>query len=300
MRYTAIVLAAGKGKRMNTDVSKQFLELNGKPVLYYSLEAFEKSSIDQVILVTGEEDLAYCRKEIVEKYQFQKVVKIIAGGKERYDSVWKGLQAAQEMEICADGTIAGKRIEKEIEIGSDGNHAEKGLEQGIGSKNENRTEIKNRIEIEIRNGIVRNEEQYIFIHDGARAFLDQDTIQRCMEDVRISQACTAAVPVKDTIKQVDAALLGIETPDRSTLWTIQTPQVFKQDLIYAAYEKLNTELQEGCAPKVTDDTMVLEYYQKVQAHMVMGSYYNIKITTPEDLIFGKAILAHREKYENEA
>lgn len=314
MRYTAIVLAAGKGKRMNTDVSKQFLELNGKPVLYYSLEAFEKSSIDQVILVTGEDDLAYCQKEIVEKYQFQKVVKIIAGGKERYDSVWKGLQAAQEMENCADGLIAGKWIEKEIEVTTDGNYAGKEIEQGIEkeirkkiekrteitSEIEKGTEIKNRTEMKSRNEIGSKDEHYIFIHDGARAFLDQDTIQRCMEDVRISQACTAAVPVKDTIKQVDAALLGVETPDRSTLWTIQTPQVFKQDLIYAAYEKLNTELQKGCAPKVTDDTMVLEYYQKIQAHMVMGSYYNIKITTPEDLIFGKAILAHREECENKA
>lgn len=90
---TAIVLAAGSGKRMGTKVQKQYLELAGKPILYYSLQAFEDSPlIDDIILVTGEEQIAYCKDEIIEKYQISKVRKIIAGGKERYDSVWNGLQ----------------------------------------------------------------------------------------------------------------------------------------------------------------------------------------------------------------
>ena len=90
---TAIVLAAGSGKRMRTKVQKQYLELVGKPILYYSLQAFEESPlIDDIILVTGEEQIAYCKEEIVEKYQISKVRKIVAGGKERYDSVWNGLQ----------------------------------------------------------------------------------------------------------------------------------------------------------------------------------------------------------------
>lgn len=229
MLYTAIVLAAGKGKRMKSDVSKQFMELNGKPVLYYSLAAFEKSRVDQIVLVTGQDDIEYCRKEIVEKYGFGKVAGIIAGGKERYDSVWRGLQAAKDSD-------------------------------------------------------------YVLIHDGARAFIDQDTIERCMQDVLISQACVAAVPVKDTIKVVDKSLLGLETPDRSMLWTIQTPQVFEGHLIYEAYRRLSLELEAGTAPSVTDDTMVAEYYMGISSHMVMGSYYNIKVTTPEDLVLGKAIL----------
>lgn len=214
---------------MKSDVSKQFLELNGKPVLYYSLTAFEKSRVEQVILVTGEQDIEYCRKEIVQKYGFQKVAKIVAGGRERYDSVWHGLQAAE---------------------GCD----------------------------------------YVLIHDGARAFIDQGTIERCMQDVIKSRACAAAVPVKDTIKMVDSNLLGLETPDRSALWTIQTPQTFEYSLIYGAYKKLAQELESGNAPTVTDDTMVAEYYMGIHAHMVMGSYYNIKVTTPEDLVLGSAIL----------
>lgn len=95
-RCTAIVLAAGQGKRMGTEVQKQYLELKGKPVLYYSLAAFEESPIiDDMILVTGAEQISYCQKEIVEKYGFSKVAAITAGGAERYLSVRQGLQAME-------------------------------------------------------------------------------------------------------------------------------------------------------------------------------------------------------------
>lgn len=90
---TAIVLAAGSGKRMGTKVQKQYLELEGKPVLYYSLWTFQCSPlIDEIILVAGEEQISYCEKEIVEKYGISKVRCIVAGGKERWNSVWNGLQ----------------------------------------------------------------------------------------------------------------------------------------------------------------------------------------------------------------
>ena len=92
-RTAAIVLAAGRGSRMKSKIQKQYLLLKGKPVLYYSLKAFEESFIDEIILVTGEEEIEYCRKEIVEKYGFTKVSHIVTGGKERYHSVFCGLQA---------------------------------------------------------------------------------------------------------------------------------------------------------------------------------------------------------------
>lgn len=94
----AIVLAAGQGKRMESKRQKQFLLLNGRPLIAYSLKAFEESSIDQIILVTREEEISYCRKEIVEKYGFSKVAAVIAGGKERYHSVYEGLKAVREAE----------------------------------------------------------------------------------------------------------------------------------------------------------------------------------------------------------
>lgn len=96
-KCTAIVLAAGQGKRMGTKVQKQYLEVEGKPVLYYSLHVFAQSEIvDEIIIVVGEGQEEYCRHEIVEKYHIGKVKKIVQGGAERYDSVWNGLQEAAD------------------------------------------------------------------------------------------------------------------------------------------------------------------------------------------------------------
>ena len=101
-RTTAIVLAAGSGKRMQSNVAKQFLPIGGKPVLCYSLEAFEQSDyVDEIILVAGAEGLKTC-KEIVEQYGYTKVSAIVLGGKERYHSVWNGLCAAGAEEDSAE------------------------------------------------------------------------------------------------------------------------------------------------------------------------------------------------------
>ena len=97
-KVIAIVLAAGQGKRMHSQVAKQFLILEDKPVVYYCLKAFEQSSVDEIILVTGEGQVDYCKREIVDLYHMNKVVKIIEGGKERYDSVFQGLIHAETAE----------------------------------------------------------------------------------------------------------------------------------------------------------------------------------------------------------
>lgn len=98
-RVTAIVLAAGQGKRMQSKIQKQYLLLDGKPLLYYSLKAFEQSSVDEIILVVSKDMVQYCEREIVAQFGFQKVVKIVEGGKERYHSVYEGLKAASDAEI---------------------------------------------------------------------------------------------------------------------------------------------------------------------------------------------------------
>ena len=92
-RTAAVVLAAGSGKRMGTAVHKQYLLIKDRPVIYYTLQAFEDSEVDEVILVTGADEVDYCRREIVEAYRFKKVRDVVAGGKERYDSVYEGLKA---------------------------------------------------------------------------------------------------------------------------------------------------------------------------------------------------------------
>ena len=95
-RCRAVVLAAGSGKRMRSSQKKQFIQLCGIPVIGYSLHVLEKSVVDEVVLVASPDDLDYCRREIVEKYHFSKVKRIIAGGKERYHSVAAGLECLGE------------------------------------------------------------------------------------------------------------------------------------------------------------------------------------------------------------
>lgn len=90
-KISAIIVAAGKGTRMKADCPKQFIEVLGRPILYYTLKAFEQSEVDEVIVVTSESYVEYVKTEIVEKYNLQKVVQVIAGGNERYESVYRGL-----------------------------------------------------------------------------------------------------------------------------------------------------------------------------------------------------------------
>ena len=232
MRTTALVLAAGQGKRMGSSVHKQYLLLRGKPVLYYSLKAFEDSRIDDIVLVVGKDEQTFCRKEILEKYGFHKVKAIVEGGRERYHSVAKGIQA-----VCWAC-------------------------------------------------------DYIFIHDGARPFVNEEMIDRALGEVQRSRACVVGMPVKDTIKISDEMGYVSDTPARARVWQVQTPQVFDRKLIAEAYEKLLAEEAELLAGgiSVTDDAMVVEYFMKIPVKLIPGSYKNIKITTPEDLKIAEILL----------
>ena len=94
MKIDAVVLAGGRGVRMGSRTPKQYMDIKGKPMLYYSLAAFEESFVDNVILVCNEGEEDHCRKEIVIKYGLNKVNKIVSGGKERFDSVYNGIMAS--------------------------------------------------------------------------------------------------------------------------------------------------------------------------------------------------------------
>lgn len=106
-KMIAIVLAAGAGKRMNSKVAKQYIELNGKPVLWYALNAFSKSErVSDIVLVVGAGEETYVKKEIVEKYGFTKVSLICEGGAERYLSVWNGLQGIKTAGLLKNSYVA--------------------------------------------------------------------------------------------------------------------------------------------------------------------------------------------------
>lgn len=129
--------------------------------------------------------------------------------------------------------------------------------------------------------------ELVLIHDGVRPFVDEDIIKRTIRGAEKSRACTAAVPVKDTIKVIGEDNLSIETPDRSKLWAIQTPQAFDYKLVLKAHETAQKEGFNG-----TDDTMLVEHIGH-RVKVIMGSYMNIKITTPEDIIFAEAIISRK-------
>lgn len=128
--------------------------------------------------------------------------------------------------------------------------------------------------------------RYVFIHDGARAMVDEAIIRRGYADVQAYGASVAAVPAKDTIKIADKDAFVCDTPKRSQTWVIQTPQVFDYACIRAAYE----EVLESGADDITDDAMILERTRKHRVHLYMGSYTNIKVTTPEDIGFAEQLL----------
>ena len=215
---------------MNSKVHKQYLNIQDRPVLYYSLKEFEDSAVDEIVLVVGKGEEEFCRKEIVEKYGISKVKTIVAGGKERYHSVFEGLKQAKDAD-------------------------------------------------------------YVLIHDGARPFINQDIIRRCMDEVQTYQACVVGMPVKDTIKIADEDGYAKQTPDRKNVWMIQTPQTFSYQLIYEAYE----EMLKSEDATITDDAMVLERVKGKKSKLIEGSYRNIKITTPEDLLIADIYLQNPEK-----
>ena len=222
----AIIVAGGKGTRFGSSLPKQFLELNGKPVLLYTLEAFFRYSENiTVILVLPEEDMPAWKK-IAHEHGFQKPVILQAGGATRFQSVKKGLQL-----ISGDGIVA--------------------------------------------------------IHDGVRPLVTSGIIGSSFTFARTHQSAIATVRLKDSLRVLDdaASVSQSKAVDRSLFRMIQTPQTFHVSLIRKAYE-----IAED--PTLTDDASVAER-AGYPVYLFEGSYENIKITTPEDLVIAEALLSRR-------
>ena len=130
-------------------------------------------------------------------------------------------------------------------------------------------------------------EGWIAVHDGARPFAGTEVFERTLQAAQQTGAAIAAVPVKNTIKVVDADGFVVNTPQRSSLMAVQTPQIFKAQLLQRAYGEENLK---GAA--VTDDASLVERLG-VKVAVALGSYENIKITTPEDLLLAEKICADR-------
>ena len=230
---SVIVAAAGMSNRMGSKINKQFISINNKPILAHTLEKFEKCKyVDEIIVVAKEEEIDYCRKEIIKKYNFNKVSKIVRGGKERQDSVYNGILALNE----------------KIDI--------------------------------------------VVSHDGARPFVKLENIIEGIKGAVEYGACVVGVPVKDTIKFVGNSEIVDKTPKRDMLWAAQTPQCFKKEILMEGYIKAIEDEFIG-----TDDSSFVERLG-INVKMIMGSYENIKITTPEDLILAESILKDKNAIFN--
>ncbi|MBP1708371.1 MAG: 2-C-methyl-D-erythritol 4-phosphate cytidylyltransferase [Deltaproteobacteria bacterium] len=225
MKVTAVIVSAGIGQRFMDGKKKQFLPLAGKPVLAHTLDPFERCPlVNAVVLVVGQEDMDFCLKEIVEKYQYKKISRIVPGGKTRQESVKNGVGAVPE----------------DVEM--------------------------------------------VVIHDGVRPFVTREMIEESVRSAIRFQAVVVATPVKDTIKTVDAGGSIRETLDRNSLWQVQTPQTFRTRIIRDALRKAAEDGFLG-----TDDASLVER-MGINVHVVQGSYANIKITTPEDLLLATFLL----------
>ncbi|MDO5332159.1 MAG: 2-C-methyl-D-erythritol 4-phosphate cytidylyltransferase [Bacillota bacterium] len=224
----AIVPAAGAGKRLGLGINKAFAMLQGAPLIVHCLKMLQETELVKraiVVLAPAEvEEGQALLQSYQDKYFAELPFVVVAGGKERQDSVANGLAAVTEIDC------------------------------------------------------------YVAVHDGARPFAGKLVFERTLAAAKEQGAAIAAVPVKDTIKVVDADGVVTATPARSSLVAVQTPQIFEVGLLKQAYAYLAEN-----PTAVTDDASVVELLGH-KVVVAMGRYENIKITTPEDLVFAENLL----------
>lgn len=215
----ALIVAGGKGTRIKSKIPKQFLLLNGKPVLFHTIEIFYRYSPDIKVIVVLPEDDFPTWESLCREFHFDKPVVLQKGGETRFQSVKNGLE-----KIEGDGLVA--------------------------------------------------------IHDGVRPLVSEDIIGASFRLAAVHQTAVAAVRLKESIRMTDQD--STKAVDRSQFRLIQTPQTFDVNLIKQAYR-----MKEDIS--LTDDASVAEKAGHTIS-LFEGSYDNIKITTPEDLIIAEALL----------
>jgi 2-C-methyl-D-erythritol 4-phosphate cytidylyltransferase len=225
-KATAIVLAAGEGRRMGGGVPKAYLPIAGRVLLLRALDhMFSAPSVETVVLVVAAEQSSRC------------------------ESLLRG-----------DGVLKDRRWVLQNGGATRQQSARRGLER------------------------VSPHAEIVVIHDAARPFVSAGLIDRCVEAAAEKGAVVSGLPVRDTIKAVSSEHWIEATPERSTLWEIQTPQAFKRDLIVAAHERAAADGAQG-----TDDAMLVERLG-APVYVLEGERTNFKITGPEDLWLAEALI----------
>ncbi|MBN2413147.1 2-C-methyl-D-erythritol 4-phosphate cytidylyltransferase [candidate division KSB1 bacterium] len=223
-KVTAIIVAAGSGKRIGGSVKKQFLEIKKKPILIHTLERFQQcSDVDDIIVVVPEIEIAELKDKIFDDNHLNKVTQIISGGQERYHSVYEGIK------------------------------------------------------------VIPNSTEYIAVHDGVRPLITSEKISQVVQAAKQYGSAILGVTPKDTIKSVRSGFV-YETKNRTSLVSVQTPQVFKKEILKTAYQHAFESREFG-----TDDSVLVENLG-YKIFVVPGDYINIKITSAEDLFIAEKIL----------
>jgi len=230
MYICAIVVAAGRGTRLRSSISKPLVRLGSKPIILHSLQTLSKCPRIKAIVVVVNRANRQAIKRLISVSGLFKISGIVDGGQRRQDSVTNGLAVLPD--AC----------------------------------------------------------DYVLIHDAARPLIDMASLERLIKGVKKNGAAILGVPVKSTIKEVqglcgsDVLKVG-RTLDRKRLWEIQTPQAFRKNIIMKAYNSFGMI-------NVTDDSALVEKLG-VEVSLIMGSYENIKITSPEDVRVAAALLRTR-------
>ncbi len=273
-RYTAIILSAGKGRRIGGDVPKQYIEAAGKPLLYYSVKAFEESNVTDIIIVAGEGDEDYVQKEIADKYGFTKVSKIVTGGSERYFSVLNGLRA---IEPACDYVLIHDGARPFIKV-----------------------DVINKIidEVVQWDAVIAGMpvKDTIKISDG-EGFVASTTNRRLTWQIQTPQAFRYDLIMDAYEKTIGAAC----APD-----PLMAERAYPPDLLnkepdphpQSEQSSLNLKRKQSsrdpATAGITDDASVFEIvYPGKKIRLTEGGYGNIKITTKEDLEYAARMLENQ-------
>lgn len=225
MKVTVLVPAAGSGTRMGKGIKKQFLLLEGRPVLAHTLHIFEDiKEISEIIPIVPQDELEHCLEDCVECQSLKKVRRVVPGGHQRQDSVYNGL----------------KSVDPDTDV--------------------------------------------VMVHDGVRPFVTQELVEELLKALASCDGAILAVPAKDTLKEVTKDGMVRKTLDRKSCYQVQTPQAFRYQALKSAFEKAYADGFYG-----TDEASLVERCGG-KVKVVMGSYSNIKITTPEDMVMAEALL----------
>jgi 2-C-methyl-D-erythritol 4-phosphate cytidylyltransferase len=232
MHVTAIIVAAGEGRRIGGPIPKSFLPIAGRPLVLRTLDRFfSTQSVEKVILVVAGKELRQSQALIQSDLNLsQRPWVLQAGGASRQESVRRGLE----------------KLDSDCEI--------------------------------------------VAIHDGARPFVSSSLIDHCVDEAYRAGAVIVGLPARNTIKVVSQEHWVQATPARNALWEIQTPQVFRKEIIMEAHDWGVRQAIEA-----TDDAMLVEGIGK-PVLLLEGERTNIKITVPEDILLAEGLLRDGRVY----